>query len=238
MRWWCVGVLTLGVLGGGCEGAHTPKSSSRSGSGGGVGVVYRRNFYSRYVAERVREEVRKLVRESSRPERGSIAIGRRGGFLPQGSVSLSTLQSEELTGSRIARLLELEEDDALYPGDYPPEFRLYPVGSCMDWHVDDRLYEEPQYELIYTVENTSDSATEWIDGGGCVHSEWTEPNSLIVIQAEGLLHRATHVSRGERVILKAIWTKSLKRDVKFEENLGISAYKRRGKKKKKTTTKK
>jgi hypothetical protein len=34
----------------------------------------------------------------------------------------------------------------LLPADVPVEYRIYPPGSCMDWHQDVALYTEPQYE--------------------------------------------------------------------------------------------
>ena len=48
--------------------------------------------------------------------------------------------------------------------------------------MDDCLYKEPQFELVYTLENTSDSRTEFVDAAGTVHSLWAEPNSLLVIR--------------------------------------------------------
>ena len=36
----------------------------------------------------------------------------------------------------------------------------------MDWHQDVALYVEPQYELVFTLENTSDSQTQWQDADG------------------------------------------------------------------------
>ena len=33
----------------------------------------------------------------------------------------------------------------------------------MKWHKDTLLYEKPQYEAIYTIDNLSESETEWMD---------------------------------------------------------------------------
>ena len=44
------------------------------------------------------------------------------------------------------------------------------------------MYQEPQYELIYTLENTSDSYTEFQDRAGKIHSIWAQPNSLLIIR--------------------------------------------------------
>jgi hypothetical protein len=43
------------------------------------------------------------------------------------------------------------------------KLRLVCVTSGMDWHRDDLLYTKPQCELVLTLENDSDSYTEWID---------------------------------------------------------------------------
>ena len=46
------------------------------------------------------------------------------------------------------RLGALTGESSLLPADVPVEFRVYPSGSCMDWHQDVALYVEPQYELV------------------------------------------------------------------------------------------
>lgn len=40
-------------------------------------------------------------------------------------------------------------------------------------------------QVIYTVDNTSDSRTEWRDETGEEHSIWTEPNSLLAVEVRG-----------------------------------------------------
>ena len=74
----------------------------------------------------------------------------------------------------------------------------------MDWHQDDVLFKEKQLELVYTVENESDSETCWVDARGVTHSMFTEPNSLIVLEAESVRHRVTRLGRGTRTIIKAL----------------------------------
>ena len=65
---------------------------------------------------------------------------------------------------RLGTLLLGEENDGdLVAGDVPVEFRIYPVGGSMDWHKDVALYSKPQFEIVFTVTNTSDSTTEWED---------------------------------------------------------------------------
>ena len=107
----------------------------------------------------------------------------------------------------------------LFLSDFPLEYRAYPVGSHMSWHRDECLFSVPQVELVLTVTNSSDSATEWQDGRGLVHRQWTEPNSLLLVRANGALHRVLPVNRGDRTIIKCVFTSSTERLPSFEENL-------------------
>lgn len=97
------------------------------------------------------------------------------------------------------------------PARNPPvEYRVYPVGSSMDWHRDDVVVTDgsscPQYEVVFTVRNTSDSKTEWIDDHtGTIVSLHTKPNSIMVVQARGVRHRVTPSTKGQRDILKLVY---------------------------------
>ena len=107
----------------------------------------------------------------------------------------------------------------LYLSDFPLEYRSYPVGSHMAWHRDECLFAVPQVELVLTVSNCSDSATEWQDGSGAVHRQWMEPNSLLLVRAGGALHRVLPIKRGDRSIVKVVFTTTSDRLPSFEENL-------------------
>jgi hypothetical protein len=72
----------------------------------------------------------------------------------------------------------------------------------MDWHVDDVLYDPPQVEVVWTLENTSDCTTIWISTGGKETMVETDPNSVLLLQAGGVSHRVTSLKRGRRVIVK------------------------------------
>jgi hypothetical protein len=41
-------------------------------------------------------------------------------------------------------------------------------------------------QIIYTIDNSSDSTTEWRDDAGREHSLWTEPNSLLAVEVSQL----------------------------------------------------
>ena len=102
--------------------------------------------------------------------------------------------------------------DKNYLSEFPIEYRLYPTGSQgMDWHIDTLLFEKPQYELVYTIKNTSDSATEWLDKNDNKHIIKTKPNSLIIVKALGPAHSVTPITEGDRSILKFIFSDSNKK---------------------------
>ena len=117
------------------------------------------------------------------------------------------------------RLGALTGESSLLPADVPVEFRVYPSGSCMDWHQDVALYVEPQYELVFTLENSSDSQTQWQDEHGRRRGGWTEPNSVLMVRAEHVVHRVTPVTRGERSIVKFVYTTTLDKTDEFYDNL-------------------
>ena len=47
----------------------------------------------------------------------------------------------------------------------------------------------------------------------------TDPNSLIIVKAEAVLHRVLPVKRGERSILKVVFTSTPERSPSYEVNL-------------------
>eukprot|EP00878_Enallax_costatus_P035194 GHUV01039194.1.p2 GENE.GHUV01039194.1~~GHUV01039194.1.p2 ORF type:complete len:113 (+),score=8.78 GHUV01039194.1:854-1192(+) len=108
--------------------------------------------------------------------------------------------------------------------DFPIELRQYPRGSDMPWHLDEQMYASPQWEIIYTIDNSSDSYTKWRDDSGQEHSIWTEPNSLLAVEAEGWEHRVLPVKKGVRTILKMAFTTTNMKLPAFEANLSREAY--------------
>ena len=68
------------------------------------------------------------------------------------------------------------------------------------------------------MQNTSNSVTEWKDLEGGRGREWTEPNSAVIIRAETAVHRVTAVGRGERSILKLLYTSTDEKLAAFHEN--------------------
>ena len=89
----------------------------------------------------------------------------------------------------------------------PIEFRYYSINSSMNWHRDQaitkNIYNCPQIEVVYTVHNTSDSKTEWInDKNGYINEIYSVPNSIIITQGNSSFHRVTPIRIGNRSIIK------------------------------------
>ena len=166
------------------------------------GVVFVKNFLPEDIFADICSDTRSL-RGSLKAEKGSIAVGRMGRVLDSRSKAHQCLTSSPIA-DRINKLTG-SPSRPLVPSEYPIEMRVYRVGAHMEWHVDDMLYDEPQCELVLVLENTSDSETEFIDGEGTLHSEWTPPNSALLVRAGGARHRVQPLRRGERTILKMVW---------------------------------
>ena len=79
-----------------------------------------------------------------------------------------------------------------YASPCPMEYREYRKGSSMLWHKDTILTEPPQLELVYTLENTSDSVTRFATSHlDVLHRKvqelWTAPNSALLLKAHTAL---------------------------------------------------
>jgi len=89
--------------------------------------------------------------------------------------------------------------------EIPIEYRKYVIGSYMDWHKDTpMLANQLQYECVITLTNSSDSFTllEYDQG---IKKLVTEPNSLLLVRANGINHKVTPLTKGERTILKLVF---------------------------------
>lgn len=168
------------------------------------GVTYIEDFFSDKDFNLIKSETSKFKNLLGR-ERSECAHHRLGCHVPGDSPVNSLLQSINL-------------GEGIFPSDVPVEYRVYGVGSSMDWHSDTALYADPQYEMVYTIDNTTDSYTEWSDGL-MSHRIYTKPNSLLIVRANGARHRVSPVSWGERSILKFVYTTTLEKLPAFEENL-------------------
>lgn len=157
-----------------------------------------------------------------RPEtKNSVANGRLGTYVAAHEAFSQTLTSPTIRDA----LRRITGDPNLVPSDFPVELRRYPIGSSMDWHTDEAMYSEPQIECVFTVLNSSDSETQWKPEGAhhryddVIVSRFMLPNSLLMVRAEGPLHRVTPVTSGDRVIAKFVYTTSPYKLPAWYENL-------------------
>jgi hypothetical protein len=89
--------------------------------------------------------------------------------------------------------------------EVPMEFRKYSKGSYMNWHRDvQMLPDQLQYECVITLTNTSDSKTVFKQPNHTKKLS-SEPNSVIIVRANGIPHMVTKTNNGERTILKLVF---------------------------------
>lgn len=156
----------------------------------------------------IREEMRgKTVAARLKAEKASFAKNRRCASLSPIGPSYRDVLSSAKT---IRKLREITGEPTLTLGDFPAELRVCDVGSEMDWHVDPELYDPPQWECVFTIDNDSDSVTEWELEEDDVHvhtrTTWTAPGSALIFRAGGVKrHRVKPSTFGERVIVKALY---------------------------------
>jgi len=93
--------------------------------------------------------------------------------------------------------------------EVPIEYRKYTKGSHMGWHRDTQMLpDQLQYECVITLSNTSDSKTLFKKNNR-IEEISSEPNSVIVVRAKGILHMVTKTNKGERTILKIVFKTKL-----------------------------
>ena len=92
--------------------------------------------------------------------------------------------------------------------DVPVEYRVYGMGGHMNWHSDTQLYVPEQYELIYTIDNTSDTTFNWKQPiTGKIQSLEPKPNSILYVRENGAPHMVSEITDGFRYILKFVYVK-------------------------------
>jgi hypothetical protein len=149
-------------------------------------------------------------------ETSSIAVGRQGMSLDTvgTAATAKTPSAEAGASSQLVQLLDIHVSNMLRKqtgreyrlcDGVPAELRVYQKsGAGMAWHQDDVLYDPPQVEVVFTIENTSNCATRWKGGPNDDEesSVETDPNSALVLAAGGAWHSVTSLKRGRRVIVK------------------------------------
>lgn len=208
------------------------KSSLLEASGA---VLYRKSVFSREEFAAIQKEVSSCRKNLQEECSNSIAEKRYGTTLAKDSSIVALLEKsslhclvERVTG----KVCELSSQ-------IPVEIRSYErEGAGMAWHVDDTLYDPPQIEIVWTLENDSDCKTMWKEvGTGRQHSVETEPNSVVLLLAGGASHCVTHLKYGKRIILKCAYIET---GAVFREGVHQNQFdnKKQGKKKKKQRSEK
>ena len=207
---------------------NSNKSSSSSQSSAfelAGGFLYARNFFEKEDFEKIAracDDLRKHLKEEKRV----CANSRLGVMVPEEDV-VHQMCCSEFAAEKLRELVLSDEEkldakkrNALKPSDVPVEYRIYPFGGSMDWHRDVALYTEPQFEIVCTIHNSSDSRTEWKDvDTGRRRGIRSEPNSVLIVQADSVVHRVTPITKGERSIVKFAYSTTNEKTVDYYDNL-------------------
>ena len=209
---------------------ETKKKASASASSSSAfhnsgGFLYVRNFFDPEdfkIIERACDDLRKHLKEEKRV----CANSRLGVMVPEEDV-VHQMCCSEFAAEKLRELVLSGEDKkdekkryALKPSDVPVEYRIYPSGGSMDWHRDVALYTEPQFEIVCTIHNSSDSRTEWKDiKTGRRRAIRSEPNSVLIVQADSVVHRVTPITKGERSIVKFAYSTTNEKTLDYYDNL-------------------
>ena len=176
------------------------------------GVFYQKSCLSPEEFKLLRSELNlmslKLVHETS----NSVGRKRMGAKLPSDCSIIKTFREDTGSLSQLIHSLMGGNQKMVLSRHVPIELRVYEtMGSGMEWHVDDVLFDPPQLEIVYTLENTSDCVTSYEkkDMNGAHQSKRvnieSEPNSAIILRAGGVNHCVSSLKYGKRVILKIVY---------------------------------
>ena len=86
----------------------------------------------------------------------------------------------------------------------PLEYRIYKKNSRgMQWHKDSLIDKRPQFEIVFTLENESNSRTIGQMSNGKKIKVKTKPNQVIIVMGGGILHKVSPITNNKRrIILK------------------------------------
>ena len=177
------------------------------------GFILIPNFFKKLEYIEISSIVSKL-KKNYKSEINSLAVNRKGCQIPFNSEpSLLLYEKFFYAPNTIEKIInptgEINLQQPTKPMIFPLEIREYCLNSYMDMHQDEILFDYPQIEFIYCVENTSDTFTQWVDRSGLLHNDFTPPNSLILVKSGeyGSRHGVTKLRKGSRTIIKGIYTK-------------------------------
>jgi hypothetical protein len=179
------------------HGASTVSTIDKSG-----GILYRTSVFDKDEYATIAKDIASFSSKLHQETASSVAKYRLGTSLPPDSATFQAFQHGSLS-----RLVEkVAGSDYVLSPHIPVEIRVYEkAGACMAWHCDDVLYDPPQLEVVWTLENTSDCVTLWEQSDGNVQSVETERNSVLLLSAGGPSHCVTSLKRGRRTIVKCAY---------------------------------
>jgi len=164
-------------------------------------IIYKKNILPKKLFQKIVNITNDYKNEL---KTDNFTKSRYGLHIPKKSKIYSIIYSKKFKS-----MIEKIVNTKLEYSDFPIEYRLYPENSDgMPWHSDLKLYTKPQYELVFTIMNNSDSKTVWKKDNK-QKDICTEPNSLIIVRANAAEHKVTPLYNGERSILKFIYAPKL-----------------------------
>jgi hypothetical protein len=169
------------------------------------GYSYRTHIYSLPHFRSIRKGCERIPPDAMQPDPESAAKNRLTYYFKDTDPLVSQIYNTNL----VQTMRTLVGNPRLGPCPHVPvEYRIYSPGSSMDWHIDRQMLpDQCQYECVITLRNTSDSET-LVKQGTRAHRNkhlQTEPNSLFVVQANGVNHCVTPITKGSRSILKVVF---------------------------------
>ena len=163
-------------------------------------VFYSTNFFEKFVHEKIKKdclEFNSQLVDEDIPDN----VKRKRFYIDPTHDIHKLLNSDEVKNKLGFSGYELSVD-------VPVEYRVYCMGGHMNWHSDTQLYDPEQYELIYTIDNTSDTTFNWKQPiTGKIQSLEPKPNSILYVRANGAPHMVSEITDGFRYILKFVYVK-------------------------------
>ena len=161
-------------------------------------IYYIEDFFTPNEFEIITKHLKTISRKDLKNEKFRLVS-------PLNNTKISNILYSQHTINKINKIVGKK----LFKSDFPIEYRIYPTKSPgMQCHTDTLLYNLPQYEAVLTINNTSDSYTTWYSYNKEEHKIYTKPNSLLLVKAKGNRHCVSPINKGERTIMKYIYTQS------------------------------
>lgn len=163
-------------------------------------VFYSTNFFEKFVHEKIKKDCLEFNSQLVDEDLPNNVKRKRFYIDPTHDIH-KLLNSDEVKNKLGFNGYELSVD-------VPVEYRVYGMGGHMNWHSDTQLYDPEQYELIYTIDNTSDTTFNWKQPiTGKIQSLEPTSNSILYVRANGAPHMVSEITDGSRCILKFVYVK-------------------------------